>query len=193
MFNNRRWANVFVNVLGENAGTALACLKAMIPQIKTIPCAMSGNTTARRVEKMMRESAGAFTKPETAGGISRAAVEPAIRFISLLIRKDRFRHIDSIMQKIEEQICLRDGILTITAEFAAPAETGFEEELRRQIAERTGAKKVIMKTNHVPELLGGFRLHMGGFYIDASLKGQAEKMKASLEAAAMRYCTELHI
>ena len=185
MFNGSRWAGVFVNVLGENAEAGLDCLKATIPQIKAIPSAMSGNAAARRVEKMLRESAEPFVK---SGGILQDAAEPAIRFISLLIRKDRFRHIDSIMQKIEEQIHLKNGVLAVTAEYAAPMGNDFEEELRRQIAERTGAKKVMLKTNHSPELLGGFRLRTRGFYIDASLKGQVERMKAALETAAMDYC-----
>ena len=190
MFNGSSWAGVFVDALGENAEAALACMRTIAPQIKVIHCAMSGNTTALRVEKILRKSEGSFTQSgETAGGIPLEAAEMTIRFISLLIRKNRFKHIDSIMQKIEEQIYLKNGTLAVTAEYAAPMEHNFEEELRRQIAERTGAKKVILKTNHAPELLGGFRLHMGGFYIDASLKGQLEKMKAALETAAINYCT----
>jgi F0F1-type ATP synthase delta subunit len=37
----------------------------------------------------------------------------------------------------------------------------------------------------MPELLGGYRLRIGGFYIDASLKGQVEKMTSDLETAVL--------
>jgi F-type H+-transporting ATPase subunit delta len=88
------------------------------------------------------------------------------------------------MEKIEGQIFRKNGVLAITAESAAPMENGFEEYLRQRIEEITGAKKIMIKANHVPELLGGYRLRMGGFYIDASLKGQIERMKVGLEATA---------
>jgi F0F1-type ATP synthase delta subunit len=61
-------------------------------------------------------------------------------------------------------------------------DSGFEAELARLIREKTGAANVKMKTSVRPELLGGYRLRIGGFYIDASLKGQLAKMKADLEA-----------
>jgi F-type H+-transporting ATPase subunit delta len=150
---------------------------------------MSGSADALRMEKILMKSVRLSTKTgKTSGGIPQTAVESAIRFISLLIRKGRFRRIDSIMQRIEEQTFRQNGILAVTAESAAPMESDFEEELRRQIEKITGAKKAIIKAAHVPELLGGYRLRMGGFYIDASLKGQIEKMKAGLDAAVMNCC-----
>jgi F0F1-type ATP synthase delta subunit len=185
VFNDSRWASVFVGALGKSSETALACLKAMVPQIKTIPCAMSGSADALRVEKMLTESVRLSIKTN---GIVQTAAESTVRFISLLIRKGRFRHIDSIMQRIEEQTFRQNGVLAVTAEFATPMESGFEEELRRRIEKITGAKKAIIKAIHAPELLGGYRLRMGGFYIDASLKGQIERMKAGLEAAVMDCC-----
>ena len=42
-----------------------------------------------------------------------------------------------------------------------------------------------MQTMIVPELLDGFRLCMGGYYIDASLKGQMTMMQAELESAIL--------
>jgi F-type H+-transporting ATPase subunit delta len=176
-FSGNRWAGVFVNALGENAEETFACLKAIVPLLKTIPCAMSGYAVAGRVEKMLT------------GSVKTDTVESAMRFVLLLIQKDRFRHIDLIMEKIEEQIFQKNGILAITAESAAPMESGFEEYLRQRIEEITGDKKVIIKSSHVPELLGGYRLRMDGFYIDASLKGQVERMKASMEAAAYSHQT----
>ena len=37
-----------------------------------------------------------------------------------------------------------------------------------------------MKIKLVPELIAGYCLRIGGFYIDASLRGQLEKMTAVL-------------
>ena len=41
-----------------------------------------------------------------------------------------------------------------------------------------------MRTKVVPELLGGYRLRIGEFSIDASLKGQLEKMADKLAAVS---------
>jgi ATP synthase F1 delta subunit len=102
----------------------------------------------------------------------------------LLVEKNCFRHIDPLLTRIEQMLDERKGILDLTVESAVPPESGFEEELARMIKEKTKATDVKMKTVVKPELLGGYVLRMGGFYIDASLKGQVEKMTAELTAAA---------
>jgi F-type H+-transporting ATPase subunit delta len=88
-----------------------------------------------------------------------------------------------VVQKIEERIDERSGTLTVTAESAAPLDSAFEEELKRRIIEQTGAANIKMKTRVVPALLGGYRLRIGGFFVDASVKRQMEEMQAELEAA----------
>jgi F0F1-type ATP synthase delta subunit len=42
-----------------------------------------------------------------------------------------------------------------------------------------------MHARVLPELLGGYRLRTGGYYVDASLKGQMNEMKTMLEEAAL--------
>jgi F0F1-type ATP synthase delta subunit len=56
----------------------------------------------------------------------------------------------------------------------------FEENLRKQIQEKTGAADVKLSARIVPEILGGYRLRIGGLCIDASLKGQLAKMAEEL-------------
>ena len=175
MFHSDRWAGAFISVSGGNTAAAFTCLKAMIPPLKSIRGAVLGRSTAARIEKLLRESAGA------AG--SDPAVEYSIRFISLLVEKNCFKHIDSVLQRIEQRMDEQMGILDVTVESAVPMNSGFAEEMRLSIMERTGAAGVKMKTRLVPELLGGYRLRTGGFCVDASLKGQLEQMKADMFAA----------
>jgi len=181
VFHRSRWARVFADGLGKNADAGLAYLKALVPPIQAIPDELSGRATALRLEKMLRESVAAANL-----GDSGPAAEQVIRFISLLVEKNHFGNIDAIMEKIEEILDRRGGILTVTAETAAPMDSALEEELKRRIAQAAGASKVKMKTRQVASLLGGYRLQIGGFYIDASLKGQVEKMKTMLEEAVLR-------
>jgi len=184
VFHGDRWAKVFVAELGENAESGLLYLKALVPPAKAVPWVLSGHCAARRLEKMMRESA-----MESTGNMEPVA-EFVIRFVALFVEKERFKHIDSVLEKIEGRIDAQKGVLAVTLESAAPLDGAFAsgihvEELRQHIAERTGATGVKMKTRVVPELLGGYRLKIGGFYVDASLRKQVEKMRADLETAAL--------
>jgi len=186
VFHADRWAGVFETVLGENAEAALACLKAMVPPVKAVSGVLSGLSAARQLETILRESAdaafGGNTYSTTSGNTSAGAIEYAIRFITLAVEKKQFKNIDMIMSRIEERLDMRRGALTVTVESAVPVDGVFAEELRRQIMKRLGAGEVTMKIQLAPELLGGYRLRFGSFYVDASLKGQIGRMKADLEA-----------
>jgi F-type H+-transporting ATPase subunit delta len=162
-------------VSGENADSAFECLKAVAQPVKSLHGVFFGHNAAAELEKMLRDSVGAGVEPPV-------AVEYTIRFICLLVEKNYFRYIDTLLPVIERKLDEQKGILSLSLEAASAVESGFEEELARTIREKTGSSNVKMKTSVKPELLGGYRLRIGGFYIDASLKGQLAKMKADLEA-----------
>ena len=192
MFHVDRWAVIFTDLLGENAEAGLDCLKALIPPIKTIPGALFGYSASRQLEKILRESISSIGGASSYGGASygggvpeNTPMEYAIRFITLVVEKNHFGDIDSIVYKIEDRINTHKGILVVTVESASPVDGNFAEELRQHIIEKTRSAQVAMKIRQVPELLGGYRLRIGGYYVDASLKGQTEKMKAALEKAVL--------
>jgi len=179
MFHAYRWTAAFMAVSGENAEGAFQCLKALSVPVKLIHGVFAGHSAAAQLEKILRESANA-SKTETS-----PVVEYAIRFICLLVEKRCFRYIDSLLQKIEQKLDEQKGFLDLSLEAASPLESGFEKELAQMIKEKTGASEVKMKTSVKPELLAGFLMRIGGFYIDASLKGQVEAMKADLIKGAV--------
>jgi len=181
VFHANRWAVVFEKVLDENAESGLACLRALVQPVKAIAGELSGHSAARRLEKVLRESIASLGG-EAAFGKASTAIEYAVRFITLIVEKRRFNHIGVIMRHIEERLDARKGTMTVTVESAAPLDDVLEKNLRRQIMDRLAVSEVNMKTRLVPQLLGGYRLRLGGFYVDASLKGQIDRMKADLEA-----------
>jgi F-type H+-transporting ATPase subunit delta len=199
VFHGNRWAAAFITTLGDNAGEGFVCLKAMVNPLKSATGLLLGYSAARRLETMLRGSCAAvkgitFNINTSAFNINTDAfngnanafnasvLEYVIRFITMVVEKNQFRNIDLILHKIEESLDAKNGILSVCVESASPLDEVFEEELRRRIIARTGAAELKMTTLLVPALLGGYRLRMGGFYIDASLKGQMEKMMADLEA-----------
>ena len=170
MFHGYRWAAAFVTVLDRNAEEGLVRLKALVPPLKAL-AGFSGYSAARRLEQLLREI---ITVDDT--------WEYAIRFIALVVEKDQFKNIGLILHEIEEYINVHKGVLGVIVETASPPDGDFEQYLARMVQERTGASGVNIQIRIKPELLGGCRLQIGGFYIDASLKGQIAKMKADLEA-----------
>jgi F0F1-type ATP synthase delta subunit len=171
-FHVNRWAGAFLAVSGKNADSVYECLKAIAQPVKSVRGVFFGHHAAAELEKMLRD--GAAEPP--------VAVEYAIRFICLLVEKNCFRYIDILLPVIERKLDEQKGILSFSLEAASAVDSGFEAELARMIREKAGAADVKIKTSVKPELLSGYRLRMGGFYIDASLKGQLAQMKADLEA-----------
>ena len=98
----------------------------------------------------------------------------------MLVEKKSFKKIDSVLEKIEKYIDTKKGVVYVTVESAFPVDSVLEEELKEQVARQLGAAEVKMNRRLLPELLGGYRLRVGGFYIDASLKRQVGKMTAYL-------------
>ncbi len=176
MFHAERWAGAFLTVSGANADEAFVCLKALAANVKTLRGLLFGHSASAKLEKILRESAAA-THADA------AATEYAIRLLCLLVEKNCFRHVDLLLQKIEQDLNARNGLLDVTLETAAAVDGNFEKELEQRIKEKTGAAGVKMKTRVRPELLGGYLLRIGSLFIDASLKGQLENMAAQLTGA----------
>jgi len=171
MFHATRWAEAFLAVGGEDEEDAFLCLKAFSVPIKSVHGAFFGHGASTELEKILRESVKAEITPP---------VEYAIRFICLLVEKKYFRHIDLLLRRIEQKLDEQNGVLAISLEAASPLDSGFEKELTQAIKEKTGVADIKMKTSVKPELLAGFLLRFNGFYVDASLKGQLDGMRAGL-------------
>jgi len=178
MFRRDCWARAFYSVSGENAEAVFLSLKALAQPLKLIRGAFFGHSASVKIEKILRESASV-----TKTGADDAALEYAVRFICLLVERNCFKYIESILKKIEQILNEQKKIVDVTVESAASPDSGFEEELTRMIKQKTGASAVKIKTQVKPELLGGYLLRIGDFYVDASLKGQLEIMKAELITA----------
>jgi hypothetical protein len=138
-----------------------------------------GQEAALQLEGLLRESL--LREGPGAAGFGPEA-EYAVRFLSLLVRKNLFRRcVDSIVRQIEKRLNEQKGILEVTVECAASPDSGFEEYLENEIRKKTGAPGIKLLTRRKPELLGGYRLRIGGFCVDASLRGQLANMAKELE------------
>ena len=178
MFYASRWAAAFLASTekpgsGTTAEETLACLKAFVQPLKQVQGIFLGGDAPVKLEAALRECAG---KLEQAAAMQAVAIEYAIRFICLLAEKHSFKYIDSVIFKIDSIINTRNGVLDFTVESAVPLENDFLRELSLEIKNKTGAKDVNLGICINPQILGGYILRAKGYYIDASLKGQADKM-----------------
>ena len=166
----QRWAKAFLDASGGNAQQALLWLKEFFKPVKLKQGAFFGYGASAKLEKILREFADSDD----------AASEIAIRFICLLTEKKCLRYIEPIMEKIEQMLNEKNGIISVTVESAFPVDEDFKKELEKNIIKMKNMNGVKMKTRINPRLLGGYMIRIKSFYIDASLKGQLEKMKAEL-------------
>jgi F-type H+-transporting ATPase subunit delta len=205
MFFADRWALAFTSALdavsgntgqpeaGLNLEEGLALLKVFVPCIKKIPGHISGRGPAMRVEAMLRSASGMGIASDQGpvphiphkpidgnAALEDRRAEVVIRFISLLIRKDGFKHADAVIRKIETVLNKRKGVVQISLETVFPLEEDFEERLKSMIRQRTGAAEVRLKIRENPALLGGYRLTVGSSLIDTSLAALLQKMAAGL-------------
>jgi len=178
VFRKDRWTGAFFAVSGENADAVYLSMKAITAPLKSVKGIFYGHSSSVKLEKLIRESIGVTEDygPDF-------ALEYAIRFICLLVEKKCFKYIDLLLKEIERILNEQKGILNVTVESAVTPDSGFEENLAQSIKLKTGAEAVKVKTQVNPDLLGGYLLRIGDFYVDASFRGQLENMKAELIAA----------
>ena len=168
-FHADRWVEAFFAVSGENAEAVFLYLKIIAPQLKSIHAAFFGHGSSVKLEEILRNCITDIKDTS-------AAAEYAIRFVCLLIEKNCFRHIDILLLRIEQMLNKLKGILDVTVEAASPLDSNFENEMARMIRGKTGSAGVKIHTVIKPELLGGYLIRIGSFYVDASFKRQIENM-----------------
>ena len=156
MFKSKSWATAFINSVEHTGGDIEEALNTLI-------------TLAKRLSDKNCELASPLQ-------------ETAVRFFLLVVEKKRIRFINSIIAEIINAHKKKLGIISVSAEYAFPQEDEFESILCETIKKRTGASGVEIKGQVKPELIGGYRLRIGDDIIDASIRGQLKKMKASLAA-----------
>jgi F-type H+-transporting ATPase subunit delta len=167
------WAAAFSDVLGDEAGEGLSALKAIAPVITALPGAVMGSAAAVRMEKLILLCAAK-------AGISGRTTGITAHFLAILIKRNLFTHLESVISEIEKLEDAKKGILNVYAESAFPLEADIQKSMIEGIKQKTGARELRFETRQNPELLGGYRLRIGNEVIDASVRSQLAQMAAAL-------------
>lgn len=100
-------------------------------------------------------------------------------FISLLIEKKRLEILPDIYKEIHKLVLNEKNEIEAEAVFASKPGAEAKKELTRRLENITGKKVILMETID-PSVIGGVKVRMGSMLYDATVKGQVEKLKASL-------------
>ena len=83
---------------------------------------------------------------------------------------------DLVMNDIAHELFKQTGTLPVEVTSARPLSEQLQAELRKVLAEHTGAKKVSLETTVDPSLLGGFIARTPAQELDASVKSQLQQL-----------------
>ncbi len=102
------------------------------------------------------------------------------KLIHLLGEKDRLDLLPSIYKSFDSLYNQKKGI--VHAIITTPVEMNkqLEKEIYKKIQSLTGSKKIQLKKNIDPSLLGGFVLQIDDLKYDASILGKLAKIKSKL-------------
>ena len=178
MFHCGRWAAAFVNSLEKEDGDTdegLEFLKVLASWVKELPGDVFGSYAAEMARTL------AYDAISKAGAVS-VARETAIRFIELVIKKNRVRYIDDIVKMIKSILDKKHGVIEVFAEYAFPADADTEARIIEELKKQTGAVRIDLTGRIEPSLIGGYRLRIGDEIIDASVRLQLRKLLEALQS-----------
>jgi F-type H+-transporting ATPase subunit delta len=186
MFAGRAWAEALTNTLereGCKIEEGIEALEIFAPRVSSLRGIAFGSSAAEKLEALLREGL-------KKAGVSSPAYETALRFIVLMVRKNKFRRIDSVLAEAKKILDVKNRIVRAVVEYAAaPGEDAAgaksakfmdEGRIKELIKKRSGAVRVEMVVRNNQELLGGYRLRIGDEVIDASVRSQLKKLGNSL-------------
>tara|TARA_B100000029_G_scaffold53071_1_gene48180 strand:- start:1125 stop:1676 length:552 start_codon:yes stop_codon:yes gene_type:complete len=100
-------------------------------------------------------------------------------FLNIIVKNGKIEYFDQIAQNYEELVDehegVRRGVLELTNEIPEKILHNFEKDLGKKLD-----CKVVLKQKTVKGLIGGFKLRMGRYMVDASVQNSLKKIKKSL-------------
>jgi len=101
-------------------------------------------------------------------------------FLGLLLAKDRIQYLSQIEGNYRKFADELSGILRARITSASALDGGQQEAIRASLEKQTG-KKVELKVDVEPTLIGGIQVEIGGKVLDGSVKTQLKRIEDTLK------------
>jgi len=183
MFAAERWARAFVKSCeGTDADPAyresergLAVLKAACHALSRLSGRVSGSAAAAQFNGFLRDALrkSGYDSPER-------GVEAACALIFLVIQKGFYPYNGRLISEIEDVLAQKRHFMTVVLDCAHKPEENFLSELAEKLKTKTGAAKVAVTVQLMPDLIGGYRLNIGNEREDFSVAGQLKQLDGCL-------------
>ncbi|MBM4260601.1 MAG: ATP synthase F1 subunit delta [Deltaproteobacteria bacterium] len=105
-----------------------------------------------------------------------------VRFLSLLLERDRLAHLGGIVSCYRRLLNQAKGRVEAKVVSASALDDGMVERVRTQLRGISG-KEVVLQQEVDPNLLGGLLVELEGKVYDGSVRTQLEKMKQRIARA----------
>ena len=176
MFQSAHWARAFINSVEKEGGDieeGIEELKVLASWVKKLTGEVFGSLAAKKTETLVRNAVSetAFLSP---------ALETAIRFLVLMVKRNKIRYLDSVIIEAKKLLNKKRGIVAVSVECAFPLDEAVETRIKEEIKKHSGATGVELTEQHRQELIGGYRLRIEDEIIDASVSSQLKRLESRL-------------
>lgn len=162
-------------------GVETGQLEAISSQIRKAAEAFAGSSELRAVleNPLVAESARESLLKELAGRL--AMGEPATNALRLIARRRRLPVLSDIASRLGTLSDEKAGIVRATVVTAVPLPEEIYSQLQSKIESHT-KKRVVLKREQDPALIGGIITKIGDNTIDGSIRGRLEELTRQLLA-----------
>lgn len=172
----RRYAGAFFSYINANHASSAA---KIWDELSALASLCSTNSDFANVVKnptiSHEEKLAIFSALKKSGKIS----DELYKFIAVLIEKKRLILLADIDKSVKQFIMEAENKLEAEAIFAEAASDAVKKELVKRLEHLTG-KTIVLKDKIDPSVIGGVKVKLGSRLYDATIKGQLDKLKASL-------------
>jgi F-type H+-transporting ATPase subunit delta len=122
-------------------------------------------------------------KKDGVGKVVEGGDEHFVRFLELLAERHRMPVLFRIRRDFDRMWAEEHKLLAVTLTSAVELDDDIKDDIRKKIEDETG-RKVEFDSKVDPELLGGLKLQVGNFVMDASVRSRLEKLRKQVARAA---------